>query len=74
MECNGPKKKKKSRATAIVLINAHFGVSVCKDVYTPLTHTDVKISPCSPYHNCVCTVPHTISQNLNVSLPNLFLF
>lgn len=47
MEWNGSKKKK-SRATAIVMINAHFGVSLCKGIYTPLIHTDVKISPCSP--------------------------
>lgn len=49
-------------------------VSLYSRIYKPLTYTDVEITPCSPYYNCVCKVPNTISQNLNVSFLNFFLF
>lgn len=53
------KEMKKSRVTPISGVNAHIGISLCEDF---TTYTDV-IGHCSPYHNSICKVPNTISQN-----------
>lgn len=73
MEWNGPKKRGRNPEQLPFLGLMHVLVSLRVRMCTPLTHADVKRRHRSPYHNYICKAPNTISQNLNISFPYLFL-